>query len=49
MLEALSVGLIVLWLVCMLGSFTLGGAIHGLLVVAAVMFLVRAISRRTPV
>ena len=49
MLEALSVGLIVLWLLCMLGSFTMGGSIHGLLVIAAVMFFVRAISRRKPV
>lgn len=48
MLEIIAVVLIVLWLVGMLSSYTMGGFIHILLVVAIVMFLVRIIQGRRP-
>lgn len=48
MLEIIAVVLIVLWLVGMLSSYTMGGFIHILLVVAVVMFLVRIIQGRRP-
>ena len=48
MLEIIAVVLIVLWLVGMLSSYTMGGYIHILLVVAVVMFLVRIIQGRRP-
>lgn len=41
--------LIVLWLVGMAFSFTLGGLIHLLLVIAVVVLLVRLIQGRGPV
>jgi len=47
-LEIIAVVLIVLWLVGMLSSYTMGGFIHILLVVAVVMFLVRIIQGRRP-
>jgi hypothetical protein len=47
-LEIIAVVLIVLWLVGMLSSYTMGGFIHILLVVAIVMFLVRIIQGRRP-
>lgn len=46
MLELLAVILIVMWLLGMISSYTMGGFIHILLVVALVMLLVRAISGR---
>lgn len=46
MLETLLAILVVLWLVGMVSSYTLGGFIHVLLVVALVLFVVRLLSGR---
>ena len=48
MLETIAIILLVLWLLGMVTSYTIGGFIHLLLVVAIVMFLVRVISGRRP-
>lgn len=48
MLETIAVILIVLWLVGMVSSYTMGGFIHILLVVAVIIFLVRIIQGRKP-
>ncbi|WP_210547357.1 lmo0937 family membrane protein [Rhodoferax sp. PAMC 29310] len=44
MLQTLAIVLIILWLLGMVSSYTIGGFIHILLVVAVVLFLVRLIS-----
>lgn len=49
MLTTIAVILLVLWLLGMVSSYTIGGLIHILLVVAIVMVLVRVISGRRPV
>lgn len=41
MLDTLSLVLIITWLLGVLSSYTLGGFIHVLLVIAIIMFLVR--------
>jgi hypothetical protein len=41
--------LIILWLLGMVSSYTIGGFIHILLVIAIVMILVNLISGRKPV
>jgi len=46
MIEMLLVILVVMWLAGMVTSYTMGGVIHLLLVVAVVLFLVRVIGRR---
>lgn len=46
MIEMLLVILVVLWLAGMVTSYTMGGVIHLLLVVAVVLFLVRVIGGR---
>ncbi|HSG01717.1 MAG TPA: lmo0937 family membrane protein [Vicinamibacterales bacterium] len=46
MLQTIAVVLIVLWLLGTVSSYTMGGLIHILLVVAVVMFLVRLIQGR---
>jgi hypothetical protein len=46
MLYTIAVILIILWLVGLVTSYTIGGFIHILLVVAVVMVLVRLISGR---
>ncbi len=46
MLETIAVILLVLWLLGLLSSYTMGGMIHILLVIAVVMILVRVISGR---
>jgi hypothetical protein len=46
MLYTIAVVLIILWLLGMVTSFTVGGFIHILLVVAVIMILVRLISGR---
>lgn len=45
MLQTIAIVLIILWLLGMVSSYTMGGFIHILLVVAVVMFLVRLIGR----
>ena len=46
MLETIAVILIVLWLLGLVSSYTMGGMIHILLVIAVVMILVRVTSGR---
>ena len=48
MLYTIAVVLVILWLLGLVTSYTLGGFIHILLVVAIVMILLRVISGRTP-
>lgn len=49
MLWAIFVILLLLWLLGVVSSYTLGGFIHLLLVVALVVMLIRIIQGRTPV
>lgn len=46
MIETIVVVLLVLWLLGLVTSYTMGGLIHILLVVAIVMFLLRIIQGR---
>jgi hypothetical protein len=46
MLMTFAVVLIILWLLGMVTSYTMGGIIHVLLVIAVVMFLVQIIQGR---
>lgn len=48
MLYTIAVVLIVLWLLGMVSSYTIGGFIHILLVIAVITILVRIISGRRP-
>jgi hypothetical protein len=49
MLWTIAVVLLVLWLLGMVSSYTLGGFIHILLVLAVIAVLVRLIQGRSPV
>ena len=49
MLWTIFVLLLVMWLLGMVSSYTLGGFIHVLLVLAIVMVLIRIIQGRNPV
>lgn len=46
MLHTIAIVLIMLWLLGFVSSYTMGGFIHVLLVIALVLFLVRLISGR---
>jgi hypothetical protein len=48
MLETIAVILIILWLLGFVSSYTMGGFIHILLVVAIVVILIRVIQGRRP-
>jgi Family of unknown function (DUF5670) len=48
MLYTIAVVLIILWLLGMVSSYTMGGFIHILLVIAIVVVLLRVISGRKP-
>jgi Family of unknown function (DUF5670) len=48
MLETIAVILIVLWLLGLVSSYTMGGLIHVLLVVAVVVILIRVVQGRRP-
>ena len=48
MLQTIAIVLIILWLLGYVTSYTMGGFIHILLVVAVVLILVRIISGRKP-
>ena len=48
LLYTLAVVLIVLWLLGLVTSYTMGGFIHILLIIAIVMVLLRVISGRSP-
>jgi hypothetical protein len=49
MLYTIAVVLLILWLLGLVTSYTIGGFIHVLLVVAIVVVLLRVISGRRPV
>jgi len=49
MLYTIAVILLVLWLLGLVSSYTVGGFIHVLLVIAIVIVLLRVISGRKPV
>jgi hypothetical protein len=49
MLYTIAVVLLVLWLLGMVSSYTVGGFIHVLLVIAIVVVLLRVISGRRPI
>ena len=49
MLETIAVILLVMWLLGMVTSYTVGGLVHVLLVIAIIMILVRVIQGRRPV
>lgn len=49
MLEAIAVVLLVLWLLGLVSSYTLGGFIHVLLVLAIVVILLRVLQGRRAV
>ncbi|MFI5350706.1 MAG: lmo0937 family membrane protein [Elusimicrobiota bacterium] len=49
MLETIAVVLVVLWLLGMVSSYTMGGFIHVLLVIAIIVILVRVIQGRKPI
>jgi hypothetical protein len=49
MLYTIAVILVVLWLLGLLTSYTMGGFIHVLLVIAIIVVLLRIISGRPPV
>jgi len=49
MLYTIAVILLLLWLLGLVTSYTIGGFIHLLLVIAIVMILLRVISGRKPV
>jgi hypothetical protein len=47
-LETIAILLIVLWLLGLVSSYTAGGFIHSLLVIAVLMILIRVIQGRKP-
>jgi len=48
MLYTIAIILVILWLLGLVSSYTIGGFIHILLVVAIIVLLVRVISGRAP-
>ena len=46
MLETIAVVLVILWLLGFVNSYTMGGFIHALLVIAVVVILIRVIQGR---
>ena len=48
MLNTIAVVLLILWLLGVVTSYTLGGFIHILLIIAVVVVLLRVINGRTP-
>ena len=48
MLYTIAVVLIILWLLGLVTSYTMGGLIHVLLVIAIIVILLRVISGRSP-
>lgn len=49
MLMTIAIVLLILWLLGLVSSYTIGGLIHILLVVAIVIILVRVVQGRRPV
>ena len=48
MLETIAIVLIILWLLGLVSSYTMGGFIHILLVLAIIVVLVRLVQGRAP-
>ena len=48
MLETIAVILIILWLAGLVSSYTMGGLVHILLVIAVVVILIRVLQGRRP-
>jgi len=48
MLETIAIILVILWLLGLVSSYTMGGFIHILLVIAVVVLLIRLIQGRRP-
>jgi Family of unknown function (DUF5670) len=48
MLETLAIILIILWLLGIVSSYTMGGFIHILLVVAIIVIIIRLVRGRNP-
>jgi len=48
MLETIAIILVILWLLGMVSSYTLGGFIHVLLVIAVIIVIIRIIRGRNP-
>ena len=48
MLETIAVILIILWILGLVSSYTMGGFVHILLVIAVVVILVRVLQGRRP-
>ena len=48
MLYTIAVVLLILWLLGLVSSYTIGGFIHVLLVIAIIVILIRVISGRKP-
>jgi hypothetical protein len=46
MLETLVIVLVILWLLGMVTSYTMGGLVHALLVIAVIVILIRLIQGR---
>lgn len=46
MLETVAIVLVVLWILGLVSSYTMGGLIHALLVIAIVVILIRVIQGR---
>lgn len=46
MLETIAIVLLILWLLGFVTSYTMGGLIHGLLVIAVVVILIRVLQGR---
>ena len=49
MLYTIAVVLVIMWLLGLVTSYTMGGLIHVLLVIAVIVILLRVISGRSPV
>jgi hypothetical protein len=49
MLETIAIILVILWLLGLVSSYTLGGFIHVLLVIAVVVIILRIIQGQRPV
>lgn len=48
MLETIAIILIILWILGLVSSYTMGGLVHLLLVVAIVVILIRVVQGRRP-
>lgn len=49
MLETIAIVLIILWILGVVGVYTIGWFVHLLIVAAVVMFLIRIIQGRNPI